>query len=493
MASTPDAALFCVQCSNATFRNLQVVHWARYGLAFNSVQNGSIVDNVIARDGISNSIPNQAINVSSSFSTSNKIVVSRNKIKNSGSVIDAANSEISFNRFDTNGYGAAIATAVDPPNSFDDSIIGNELSGGTGIDADSTAVLGIENGALRARIKGNIIHDNAGAGISNFGADSIISGNRIYDNGQLTSGPSKNSFGIINASDGTHVPSRTTITGNRIFDTRGAAGTQEYGYGENSAAIDGVTVAGNDLSGNKLGRALVLSPSTSLQATSSNFVVIDPNPCGTSGSCIAHVSWVSSTADNVQVWVSVDGQAGALFACGAGTFATDAPWIGIGHTYTFTAFTSPTCDASARGPEAARLDVMGIDAAPPRLPACTPAPLLRRRKRFHAPQVRPARSRRHAHHHAPTPLGRRGLRPRTRALQSHYLLNCQFRKTRSSHRLSHHQCNLSRPRSLLPRHRPRSLLSRRNSHASISARTARSVHAGTMFSHCRNISSASDC
>lgn len=275
--ATVDGTLVCVQCTNFDISDNRIKNYIRYGIAMNSVANPTINKNRIERTTYENTIPNEAIVVASTISTSTNVTITNNYCLYSGIEVYASGSFIDGNYIEATGFGAGIVTDVAPSSQYA-CISNNVCAGGVGTDSNVVAVQGIECGAVFSTITGNVCYSNAGAGITVFGRDTTVTGNLCFNNGTVTSGPSKSSYGIVMADNfiGTN-SSNSVLSGNRCFDTSGAGGTQEYGYGETSAALVGIKLDGNHFADNKLGQYSLMSVQSSvgIVGTDTAFVVGD--------------------------------------------------------------------------------------------------------------------------------------------------------------------------------------------------------------------------
>lgn len=112
-------------------------------------------------------------------------------------------------------------------------------------------------GGSRILVQNNIIHDNALSGIRVVSTSSALSNFQIQDNSihnNGTAATSGNRDGILLDISGAGTISDTIISGNRIFDNQGTQ-TQEYGIRITNATTR-LEIVGNNLNGNKLGGLL---------------------------------------------------------------------------------------------------------------------------------------------------------------------------------------------------------------------------------------------
>ena len=150
------------------------------------------------------------------------------------------------------GFGAGI-TLEQGSDCHSVNILHNRVSGGVGLDVNKTVPHGIECWAATARIMHNECFGNAGDGIDVCGPNSVVEGNLCYDNGGTLSPQCAGIVAIYGNS--TYNCSGSMFAGNRCFDTRGAKGTQKYGWivqKVNGVAPTGLKSAGNHYDGNAI-------------------------------------------------------------------------------------------------------------------------------------------------------------------------------------------------------------------------------------------------
>lgn len=244
-----DSAIYLVDCTNAVVERCQVFGSLAGGIGFNSVQTGAIRDNEVSRSATSPG-SNYSLLCLSGSSRSVNITISGNICQNSPiQIYDTDYAVISNNVVNGAGFGALIGVG----NGKFATVIGNSLSNGVGTDENGVAVQGIENNASGSTIIGNTISNVAGGGIDSFGPNCVIVGNTITDAGTVTSGASKNSFGISLASNLVDLDaSGTLVAGNVVRNSAGT--TCEYGYGETVNSMTGIQVLNNHFEGLALGQ-----------------------------------------------------------------------------------------------------------------------------------------------------------------------------------------------------------------------------------------------
>jgi len=124
-----------------------------------------------------------------------------------------------------------------------------------GQDTDDTVSSGFELWGYYEECLNNICYNNASSGIS-FGAQGgICSGNMVFDNGKFWATLSIYTIPgiVLPIGNPTYNGNYTLVSNNRCFDQNGAAGTQGYGIGTNSALLVGLKIVDNDTIGNRVG------------------------------------------------------------------------------------------------------------------------------------------------------------------------------------------------------------------------------------------------
>lgn len=258
-------------CDNVTIKKCSFVKFDRMALGVNACSNIYILRNIYRRTTIAASY-NQSINVSQASGASANINIDHNLLVNSALNVSCSVSSITNNRIQGFGFGFGIVTEQDPLcNSLN--ITGNRITGGVGTDVNATIPGGIENWAPFSTLANNIIQSNAGAGIDNGGKNCTVSGNICQNNGILANGS-----GITARwGDATYNASGSVFTGNRSYNTAGAAGTQSYGYEEQNSSLVNIVLSGNQFQGNRLRAVNILSNATSYTGlTISAQVTYDP-------------------------------------------------------------------------------------------------------------------------------------------------------------------------------------------------------------------------
>ncbi len=236
--ATPALALTC--CSDWRVRSCSFTGIQVFGVSVDGGSDFTIQDSEFTKP---TPVPtqNEAINVSCAAGPVVNAEIIDNTMIGCGMDICAAYSMIARNSVSDWQFGAGITTEQSP-DCYGLTIAENMLVGGTGTDANSTVVPGIENWAPRSNIIGNICANNAGDGIDNGGAASTVAGNICFNNGRVNNGAGICTRYASAAYNGSY----SFVSGNNCFDTQ-TPHTQGYGYADQSPSVTDVTVAGNKL------------------------------------------------------------------------------------------------------------------------------------------------------------------------------------------------------------------------------------------------------
>jgi parallel beta-helix repeat protein len=155
---------------------------------------------------------------------------------------------IAGNRINRSGSGTGIFVQGSP-STHAAKIIGNICSGGSSGYDDAQggrwwSVSGFETWAADSVICNNTAHDNDGGGFAIGGQNSIVVGNKAYNNGRVR--PGYAGFNArINLTKGTSA-SHSIFIGNSSYD-------QDYGYKEQGSGLSDIKQIGNDYSRNRKG------------------------------------------------------------------------------------------------------------------------------------------------------------------------------------------------------------------------------------------------
>jgi len=244
-ASNVHAGLYLFEGANIVVRRVGVSHSTFTGFVFESNTDWMLEDCSTDRDAAAGT-ENYGILVNSSVLTNTRGIIRNCRISNTGAFVDADQLIFDGNQIHGSGFGSGFNTAVTSKNNV---IVNNVITGGVGVDVNSTAVNGMEILGLDHTVANNVIYNNAGAGVSIFSSNSIYSGNTIYNNGTQITGPVQNhmAFNAVfaNATPGQN-GSNNYLAGNNTFDTGG--GTQTIGYNELTSSVANNVLFGNQFS-----------------------------------------------------------------------------------------------------------------------------------------------------------------------------------------------------------------------------------------------------
>ena len=157
---------------------------------------------------------------------------------------------IAGNRISRSGYGSGIFVQG-APSTHSATINGNICSDGSSGYDDAQggkwwSVNGFEVWAPDSVICNNIAHDNDGGGFAIGGQNSIVIGNKAYNNGRVR--PGYAGFNArINPAKGASA-SHSIFIGNSSYD-------QDYGYKEQGSGLSDIKQIGNDYNRNRKGPA----------------------------------------------------------------------------------------------------------------------------------------------------------------------------------------------------------------------------------------------
>lgn len=256
LLSNTVAVVLFLSGTQLQFNNNRLVNHTYIGLAVNSCSQFEVKNNYIVKTSQAATV-NYNINVSSSASVSNFGTVSENFVINSGIGVVGADITIANNVCQGTKYGAGIATfavgaAGTTPGQFYGRYIvqGNNCLNANGTDVDGFKCCGMEIAGPNSLIQNNTIYNNDGEGIRLFAWQSICSGNIVYNNGKGGAGTYTQAgiTAFYSAASAIYSASYSLISNNRCFDT--GAGTQKYGYAEQSALLTAMQITGNNLDNN---------------------------------------------------------------------------------------------------------------------------------------------------------------------------------------------------------------------------------------------------
>jgi hypothetical protein len=258
--STNIGAVHLTNCTFSSVSEIDLTNMGTFGIFFRGGANNRLADNNITLNNPS-PMQNEAILIATGTTNPSYYIVRGNMCINTGTDVCVQSSLISENIVYNYEFGAGITTEVSNA-SKNVVIIANICSGGSGTDTNDTNVEGIENWAPYSATIGNLCFKNAGDGIAQGGMFGTTVGNVSYNNGNI------GGSGITARYSATANANYSCFSGNTCIDSNGSAGTQIYGYVEQSSSLAGVQVTGNQIGQNKTGMAHILSHSTSYDAPS---------------------------------------------------------------------------------------------------------------------------------------------------------------------------------------------------------------------------------
>jgi hypothetical protein len=249
---TPLTVGFCaISCKGNNWRvsNCAVVRSGRWAIQAYGGRNWSIEGNYISRTVPGASPPTGAILVTAQkgvWSSHGHVI--GNVCEGVGITFTGDDGIIARNKVSRSGSGSGIF-AQGAPSTHTPTIAGNICSdGSSGYDAAQGgrwwAVNGFEVWAPDSVIYNNVAHDNDGGGFAVGGQNSIVVGNKAYNNGRAR--PGYAGFNArINPAQGTSA-SHSIFIGNSSYD-------QDYGYKEQSSGLSDIKQIGNDYNHNRKG------------------------------------------------------------------------------------------------------------------------------------------------------------------------------------------------------------------------------------------------
>ena len=257
---TPSVGFAAIACKGNNWRvaNCAIIKSGRWGITASGGKNWSIEGNYISRTVPGATPITGAILVTASagvWSSHGSII--NNVCEGVGMTVTGDHLTIARNRVSRSGFGSGIAVEG-APSTHAPTITGNICSGGSsGYDAAQGgkwwSVNGFEIWAPDALIYNNIAHDNDGGGIAVGGSNSIVVGNKAYNNGRGRHGLA-GFVARVNPSKGAS-SSHSIFIGNLAYDTRypSSNATQDYGYNEAGGVTD-IKYFANDYSRNRMGQ-----------------------------------------------------------------------------------------------------------------------------------------------------------------------------------------------------------------------------------------------
>lgn len=241
--------------------DIQIINMYKYGMGIDSCNTGTISNFEIIKNS-KTLTQNQAINISNyTYINSGGLVASANLVLSNGtcrnSAILSLGEDIWFENISIYGwsFGAGIVIEI---GSNRGGIVNCMATDGTGVDVNGYRAGGFEVWGVGAIVNGVIAVANDGMGIDWGSENGILANSYCANNGRgssLYSGISARygSGGIAKASG-------SMIVGCRCVDT--GAGTQRFGYTEESASLSNITVMACSFIGNVIRPMNILSSTT---------------------------------------------------------------------------------------------------------------------------------------------------------------------------------------------------------------------------------------
>jgi hypothetical protein len=257
---TPRVGLAAIACKGNKWRvlNCAIVKSGRWGIAVFGGNNWCVERNYINRTVPGATPPRGGILVTARagvWSSHGRVI--NNTCEGVGMTITGDGTIAAGNRVNRSGSGSGMFVQG-APSTHSPMIIGNICSNGSsGYDAAQGgrwwSVNGFEIWAPDALICNNIAHDNDGGGLAIGGQNSVVIGNKSYNNGRGRAGHA-GFVARINPAKGASA-SHSIFIGNSAYDTRypGHNATQDYGYLEQATGITDVKHVGNDYNRNRVG------------------------------------------------------------------------------------------------------------------------------------------------------------------------------------------------------------------------------------------------
>lgn len=246
--------------NNWRISNCRVLRIGRSGIAAFGGSNWSIEGNYVSRTVPGATPPTCAILVTANagvWSRNGRVI--NNVCEGAGITFSGNDGMVARNRINRSGSGTGIFVQGSP-STHAANIIGNICAGGTsGYDAAQGgrwwSVSGFEIWATDSVICNNTAHDNDGCGFAIGGQNSIVIGNKAYNNGRGRHGYA--GFNArINPTKGASA-SHSIFIGNSSYD-------QDYGYKEQATGLSDIKQIGNDYNHNRIGPAKSFSAASQM-------------------------------------------------------------------------------------------------------------------------------------------------------------------------------------------------------------------------------------
>ncbi len=256
----PKTGLVAIACKGTNWRvsKCAIVRTGRWAVGAFGGSNWSIEGNYISRTTPGAKPTRGSILVTAAAGVwSNRARVVENVCNGGGITFTGSDGLVVRNRVTGSGSGSGIFVPG-APSTRAPTITGNVCSGGgSGYDAAQGgrwwSVNGFEIWAPDSLIYNNIAHDNDGGGFAIGGQNSIVVGNKSYNNGRGRTGHA-GFVARVNPGKGASA-SHSIFIGNIAYDTRYPShnATQDYGYVEQADGVTDVRHFGNDYNRNRVG------------------------------------------------------------------------------------------------------------------------------------------------------------------------------------------------------------------------------------------------
>jgi hypothetical protein len=269
---TPSVGLSAITCKGNNWRvsNCTVIKSGRWGIAAFGGSNWSIEGNRITRTVPGARPPTGAILVTASagvWSSHGRVI--DNVCEGVGITFSGSDGIIARNQVGRSGSGSGIFVQGSP-STHSPTITDNVCSGGSsGFDAAQGgrwwSVNGFEIWAPDSVICNNIARDNDGGGFAIGGQNSMVIGNKSYNNGRGRAGHA-GFVARVNPARGASA-SHSIFVGNVAYDTRypSTNATQDYGYLEQVGGVTDIKHFANDYNRNRIGSAKYSSAGGQMQ------------------------------------------------------------------------------------------------------------------------------------------------------------------------------------------------------------------------------------
>jgi hypothetical protein len=256
----PKAGLVAIACKGAHWRvsHCAIVRTGRWAIGAFGGSNWSIEGNYISRTTPGARPTRGSILITAAAGVwSDHARVIDNVCHGGGITFTGTDGLVAHNRVTGSGSGSGIFVPG-APGTYAPTIRDNICSdGSSGYDAAQGgrwwSVNGFEIWAPQCLIYNNIAHDNDGGGFAIGGQNSIVVGNKSYNNGRGRAGHA-GFVARINPARGASA-SHSIFIANQAYDTRypGHNATQDFGYLEQADGIIDVKHVGNDYNHNRVG------------------------------------------------------------------------------------------------------------------------------------------------------------------------------------------------------------------------------------------------